>query len=368
MGSSLLPGFIVPKRGYLKRSTPDGPVSATSPGPLFSSLLVHQPTSLEQLATVNPQKAPHWSDDLEVDHTPHPYDRYLPPLHDDEKRFRHAHWLERRSKVIAALRKSGASAQRIERVEKCGSDCVVEVNQDGTKARLRANYCGDRFCDPCCRARGKRFFNALMSVIGQQEVKFFTFTRRDDGRDLIKSLDHLREAWVRIRQQNIWTKNVRASAYVVEITRGESGDGWHVHIHMIAIANWVSQADWVSSWKEATGGSTGVWISATHNTARDVGYVCKYATKGIDPAICEDHESTVEAIVALRARRLIAFTGEWFNLDISQNYRTTDIWKPVGRFVAVADASRRNQPWALGIFRMLGRGLDGSRVDKSGSG
>lgn len=349
-----------------------GPVSCGDVGPLFSSLLVHQQASptLSDLPTQRKHIA--WFNQIEDAITDHPYGRNALPLEPVEKRFRHGHWIERREKVAAALLASGAGQQRIERFAKCGSECIVEVSVDGQHARLKANYCGDRFCEPCCQARAAKMFHQVMSAIGRERVKFLTLTRRDDGRSLIESLDHLRKSWTNLRGMKFFEDNVQAGAYAIEITRGSTGSGWHVHIHALIVANWVAYDEWVAGWSKATGGSTGVYIKPAREKERDVAYVCKYATKGIDPAICDDHEATVECIIALRARRLIGFLGDWHNLTYPGIIGPKIHYVSMGRLGAVAAACRAHQTWAVQVVEMLGRQFDWvgdvPQVNPSGDG
>lgn len=295
------------------------------------------------------------ADDYEIDTTPTAYDRYIAPLSKPEEWFRHSGWKATRDKVHAALCSSGAGRDRIERFEKCGSDCIIQRHSETGEIRLLANYCGDRFCTPCCTARGHRIERELLKLATGRQLKFATFTRRDDGLPLLEALDHLRASWRRLRQQAFWNKNVNAAAYAIEITRGKSGTGWHVHIHALLDARFLDQRVWSENWKLATGGSPVMHIRAVIDTKRDVAYVCKYATKALHPSVLKDKESTVEAMIALRGRRLVGTLGAWHDLDISGIIGPKEGWVAIGRFDEMFYDARRGSIASIAIFAQARR-------------
>lgn len=324
-------------------------------GPLFSSSVHPQQTSSDQASLEPTKKLPSWAEGLEIDHSPTPYDYYVPEPSARETDFRHSGWKAARERVIAALRAARVSAGRVERFVKCGADCHVEVSEDGKMFRCNAHYCGDRFCVPCATARAARVRKELHRIIGDQPVRFLTLTRRDDGSTLDESLRHLRESFSRLREQSIWIENVRASVYAIEITRGRSGAGWHVHAHVLAMGRWVDQRDWVAAWKVASGGSIIVDIRKTDSSTQGINYVLKYATKGFDQSVLKNQESIVEAMIALRGKRLIGATGEWYNADLKGDYEPKISWKRVDRLDAIVYAAERREKWAIGILQALRR-------------
>lgn len=345
--------MLLRKRGQGARRGPDGPVAGGDAGTLFSSSLDKQQTTLD-CRTVEPiEDLPAAVTLPDFDPTPHWGDHYIAPLSRAEEIFRHSGWRATRAKVNRALRSSGASAARVDRFEKCGSDCIIEEHVETGDLRLRANYCGDRFCTPCCNARGARIERELVKMATGQALKFATFTRRDDGSDLISSLNHLRASWHRLRQQHIWLDNVTAAAYAVEITRGEKGTGWHVHLHALLVSRFVDQRDWSAAWCKATNGSPIMDIRAVKDTKKSVRYLCKYATKSLHPSVLHDHDSTCEAMIALRGRRLVGTLGDWHKLNICEDYRTKEGWVRKWRLDDVETAAFRRAAWSASVLHRL---------------
>lgn len=354
-GVLFLRGFSVLKRG---QNEPTGPVTSSTPGdigPLFSSSLDKQQSNADHVKVTKKGPVRIEFTDVEIDHSYHPGDYYIPPLSIAEEIFRHSGWRETRRRVGEALHSSGAGRTRLERFEKCGSDCIWEYNAELEKYRLRANYCGDRFCTPCCNARGAKIEHELLTLAVGAGLKWTTWTRRDDGKPLIESLNHLRESWSRLREQKLWKENVSAAVYVVEITRGDSGSGWHVHIHAILQSKFVEQRDWSKAWGLATGGSPVMHIRRVTESKKDVAYMCKYATKALHPSILRDKESTVEAIIALRGRRLIGALGKWHGLTEVGIIGPKEGWVKVGSHDRIVADALRGMEWAIGALRSQNR-------------
>lgn len=276
-----------------------------------------------------------------------------PPITAGEEWFRHSGWSMDRKRVRQALRDACQPDSRRERFDNCGCDCVIESTEDGQHWRLRANYCGDRFCVPCAKARAKRIVENLTNVIGDQRVRFLTLTLKKDDRGLKERLDDLLGSFSKLRAMKVWRDTVTAGAYFVEITRGEAGDFWHVHVHALITGQYLVQHSLSEAWKKASKGSFIADIRAVHDVPQRVGYVAKYATKGVDHDVIMDPAALAEAIRALKGRRLLGTFGLWRNLpqlDISVDYRT---YKRVATMESAYEALGRGEAWAIGAFTAL---------------
>lgn len=303
---------------------------------------------------------------LEADHNPHAYrsrgfnkddERRAndlawkwPPITEGEEWFRHSGWVADRQRVQAALRAAAQPPSRVERFDNCGCDCIVEYSDELKSYRLRANYCHDRFCRPCARARALRIVENLTAAVGNERLRFITVTLARDERCLEDRMDDLLASFTRLRSCKAWRQAVTAGAYFIEITRGEHGDSWHVHIHALVTGSYLRQDVLSDAWRKASKGSFIVDIRKVADVGQGVGYVAKYATKGVDQSVMMDPAALAEAVLALKGRRLLGTFGLWRNLpelDISVDYRT---YRRVGTMQSIFAAFKRGEAWARGAL------------------
>lgn len=277
----------------------------------------------------------------------------LPSIEPVEELFRHSGWRIERERVRRALRAVHAPEARIERFEACGGDCVAQWSPGRQRHRLKANYCGDRFCVPCCRARSNRARRKLHKLCSGHSPLFLTFTLRASSAPLSDLISKLIESFAKLRRHKLWSERVTAGAYVIEVKRGTGSGAWHPHIHVLALGRFMPQAELSDAWKEASGGSFIVDVQRVSADDRAVGYVGKYIAKGWTAEVARDHDSLVECVAAMRGRRMLSTFGEWHGLEPDVDEDGPDDWHTVGRLVSIHYAAQRSEPWAVGVLRSL---------------
>jgi Replication protein len=269
-----------------------------------------------------------------------------------ETMHRHRFWWCRRRAVRDVLA-GVVGSPRLLRFDLCGSEASVEVSQDGQLARVVTWNCGDRFCLPCGFARAKIVSQNLVGAVADQTVRFLTLTRRDNGGSLRDGLDHLSASFRRLRASRVWADAVRSSASAVQITRGGEGDHWHVHLHALLLGVWVDHGRLVDAWNRASGGSSVVHVRAVADAARDVRYVCRYSARGFDDSVLDDLGSLPEAIKSLSGRRMLATSGGWRGLKLSEKTADKIDWKPQGTLVEVVQRALSGDAQATALLMML---------------
>lgn len=323
--------------------------------PLFSSSLVNQQTSEHgrrkrrgcACETAKRASGPPWPmADREA--------YRVQPAAPAERAFRHSGWERDRARVRAAMAASGVRAGRLERFDECGANAIVEWSQTAQRHRIRANYCGDRFCLPCSIARSQRVTGELLRRVGDRDVLKIELTIRGEDRPLRESLDHLVASFKRLRRTDAFKKWIKAGAAFIEVKRGARSGQWHPHLHIIADGGFIEQKRLSSLWAEATGGSNVVWVSRVPADDDRLRYACKYAGKGWTREVAADHDSLVECVVALRGRRLVILFGGWYRSEEAVDAPTVADWVRVDRLERVLDAVGRGESWAVGVFVSLG--------------
>lgn len=345
-------------------SVTDGPFERSEKrdfGPLFSSYLDPQQTSSYPRAKQRKKRERLSAAELRLDKIGRVYEYYVPPLSASEEAFRHSGWSKDRIRVKIALGASGRSAGRIERFDKCGADCVVEVASDGSRHRVRAHYCGDRFCKPCSAARGVKVREKLFKLVEGKSLRFLTLTMQSGEENLIDLLRRLRESFARLRMAKFWTENVDAGVSFVEITRGRWGNRWHVHMHCLLAGKWMEHARIKEAWRTASKGSFICDIRTVKSNEMAARYVAKYATKGLDHSVLKENAELQEAIIALSGTRMVSTFGEWYNADVESEDEEPIEWKKLGRLDAIMLAAAQGEEWAIGCLRSLRPGMESSK-------
>lgn len=282
----------------------------------------------------------------------------LPSATAIESRFRHGGWWADRERMIVALRAAAVRPGRLERFMACGGDCVAEWSRSRNCHRLRANYCGDRFCVPCATARGVKVRRRIEQLIGKAAPLAMEFTLRATDRPLIEQLNDLLAAFVRLRHSRLWKGAVSAGCAVIEIKKGKGSGLWHPHLHVIAIGGYMPQKELSRAWSKASGGSPVVWIKRVENPEKVIGYITKYATKGWTAEVAHDPAALLESVIALRGRRLVSVFGKWVGAGLDQEDLGAADWVVIGRLDRIWAAAHDGEAWASGVILSLARGVE----------
>lgn len=279
------------------------------------------------------------------------YAAQVPQPRDVETLFRHRGWLPDRQRVFEALVAMKAPESRLRRFEGCGADCMVEVERKSGKVRFRAFYCGDRGCKPCMRARATRAAAILRTWAKGQPLWHVVLTRRTDGANHKHALDHLTSSFSKVRQSLLWRTAVKAGAAVVESKVGKGSNKLHLHLHCLVVGDEMNKFALSKAWRRASGGSFIVHVGKVLDHEKQIAYVCSYIGKGLDASVYRRPDLLLDALTALRGRRLFCTFGEWWGRERELESEEGGDWRMVGRLHVVTHAAVRGDDWAVGIFR-----------------
>ncbi len=178
----------------------------------------------------------------------------------------------------------------------CGHDIVVPV------------YCGYRFCDICGLARQSRVRSRLKFLLANIRdedhygTKHLTLTIPN-----MSSLDgmvrRITKAFRKLRSRAYWKNHVLGGAFVLEIT-GRPGN-WHVHIHAIIQAKYMTWNTLHKLWLKVSGGR-GVYIQKIPRK-QCILYLTKYLSKSGMPG-----QVMIAMSDALKGARLFSPFGTWY--------------------------------------------------------
>jgi hypothetical protein len=173
--------------------------------------------------------------------------------------------------------------------------------------------CGRRFCAICSKQSATRTRRRLewicdkMVKPNKHSWKFVTLTlvSRDD---LSAMVDDLIRGFRKLRGRKLWSDAVTGGVYVLEVTH--TTQGWHAHLHIIAMMRYVPQRWLSATWKSITGSMI---VDIRQIKGRSpIGYVTHYLTTfDLPPAIVQDAED------AVRNRRLWSPFGTAHDLNLT---------------------------------------------------
>lgn len=272
-----------------------------------------------------------------------------------EETFRHGHWQPRRVKVFEALQRLRANANRLDRFAQCGSCCRVEVSPSTGAVRTTANYCHDRLCEPCGRARGNKLADALCRFLGQRHVRFATFTLKHNRLPLSEQITRAYTCFSTLKRRTWWRARVVGGCAFLEVKVGVDGL-WHVHLHTLLEGQFLEQRQLSTEWYAVTGDSYIVDVRHVHHERNEVRYACKYVGKPLDASIAATPGRLDEFAAAVKGRRLCATFGTWrgCELDGADPTAPTD-WTPVASLDQLWRAAAAHDPWAMSLLASLSR-------------
>lgn len=245
--------------------------------------------------------------------------------------------------------------QRIARFKSCGSNAwVLQGNHDHTAYRIVADYCHDRWCIPCCRARSLDLQRAIGQFAGRQKLRFLTLTLRHSQTPLADQLRRLWTAFRKLRAYKAFRAKVSGGLAFLEVKWQPLAKRWHPHLHVLIAGAYFPQADIATLWLRATGDSHVVDIRAVSDLPEAARYVAKYASKAWDHGVLADPDALSEALRSLHGKRL------WFSwgkckVTIRELHADNADWQPVCRLCDLLNAAKRGEPAAQQLLKRLDR-------------
>lgn len=226
--------------------------------------------------------------------------------------FRHRSWHQRRLRVATALAVANVSRHRYRSFISCGCQAwVLRSALNPADFKVVPDFCHDRWCVPCSHGRATRITANLLEKLQDRQTRFITLTLKSDQDPLRARIDRLLAAFAKLRRRAFWKDRVVGGAGFLEITRGKRHTHWHPHLHLIVEGAYVPKEQLVQTWLEITGDSYVVDIQFIRDPRIVGSYVTKYASKPLAPQLLREPAALVEAIQALRGRKLLYAFGTW---------------------------------------------------------
>lgn len=232
------------------------------------------------------------------------------------------------AEYMGTLPKHQATASR---VQSCGNYLLFRHFFTIDTVKLHAaSFCMKHLlCPLCAIRRGAKALGAYLDrfeAIKRSNARlgaFLVTLTVKDGPDLRERFKHLhdsqRELWKRKqRGRGSVLDGVEGAVWSYEIKRGQGSGLWHPHLHMIALAEVMPDAERLSrEWREITGDSFIVDVRSISQEDPASGFVevFKYAVKFSD----QEPADTVHAWEVLAGKRLLGSAGCFRGVEIPED-------------------------------------------------
>jgi hypothetical protein len=222
------------------------------------------------------------------------------------------------------------SVGRIAGFADCGSQAyVLKSLDDPPRFRVAGSSCHDRFCTPCATERSRTIARNVIDRMGDQRVRFVTFTLRHSTDTLTSLLDRLYDAFRKMQRTKLWKQHVTGGVAFLEVKYSDRVEGWHPHFHVLVTGKYIDKSVLQSTWHHITGDSYVVDIRLPGGKKNVAHYVAKYASKPLNTSFIHQPILLDEAVLALKARRLCTTFGGWRSVLLLDK-PDEDAWENLG--------------------------------------
>lgn len=285
------------------------------------------------------------------------------PTHTDSQSQNHRFRQHRslRSAWLTCLAATPDAGRLFKRFATCGQNMWVQYSPSREAYRTVANACNLRIC-PVCGQR-KRIAMALnastaLATLNRNRLKLITLTLQSSNAPLDVQLHHLRQAFRRLRQRQLWKRAVTGGFAVIEVTFNATTHQWHPHLHVVCESDYIPQHHLSAAWFAVTHSSTVVDIRICKPSLRLAAYFAKYLGK---PPPLDDLDLPTERLQefkhALDNSRLLIRFGKIetpVEEDI-QDLCSVNDWRQYQPYDQLVEAARRHEPIALYVLGQLDR-------------
>lgn len=289
--------------------------------------------------------------------------------------FRHSWWSDKRSRIRSALISADASPSRLVAWDDCGSRAwVMRSVDDPSRHRLVCRRCHDRFCLACAQEKQRRVASNLTRTLTERyeltdpaqktdRVRFLTLTLRSTTAPLVDQIDRLYSCFGRFRHRKKILGSIRGGIAFLELTINRTTGLWHPHLHVLFEGSYLDKTLASITWKDVTGDSFIVDIRQIRSARHAAGYVAKYASKGLAASVLNSHPHLVEAIKALRGRRVFNTFGSWSALGLTDQPPLEGEWFAIASLPVLIARANAGDAEARQILASLRRSQSDEPMD-----
>lgn len=279
--------------------------------------------------------------------------------------FRHSGWKRDRHRVYEALKSTDASEATLERFADCGAYAwVFESPGHPGDFRIGSSRCKSRWCTPCANQRSRTMRDKIGKHVRGRTTRFLTLTVKNTSESLLSHINHLNESFRALRRTKAWKQAVEGGVAFLEIKQGQNAGFWHPHLHVIIEGTFLAKSTLVKLWHGITGDSYIVDIRAIRDGEAVTRYVTKYVTKPLESAVFRNPKKLVEAMKAIKGRKIAATFGTWRGLKLTET-EPLDDWIPIAPLNQIIHRAHNGDAQAIAILESLRKGQISCNTNKN---
>lgn len=212
---------------------------------------------------------------------------------------------------LAEKLERGGLLEEAKTFRECHSYQTIMVCSGCAKISRFWNRCDVLFCPQCSPVIAKKRLSGLMFFVEKmKQTKHIVLTFKNVTRLTDDYIKNCKKKLLRFRNRKFFS-GARSGMWAMEITN--TGNGWHVHFHLVVDVGWLDVRLLSAEWQKICGdGSKIVWIEdATRGglKANLPRYISKYASKGFRPQDWTG-EQFCEFVRAMKGGRSFGVFGE----------------------------------------------------------
>ena len=200
--------------------------------------------------------------------------------------------------------------------------------------------CGHRLCPVCMRRRSAFLSERVRDILSKMSHPVHIVLTVKNVKHIDKAyFTWLRGCFTKLRHRRLFD-GMRGGGYTIETTYNSRAGSWHVHLHILADVNWISQRELSSTWESITG-SPVVWIRAVgcrggQTLEKAVREIAKYIVKPGD--FLNEPDLVNEYLAAVKSMRLFQVFGDFLGMGSDvEGFEWPECWCGVKRWLYVGD-------------------------------
>lgn len=207
-----------------------------------------------------------------------------------------------------------------------------------------SNACRTRGCPFCAQARAMSIMHNVGPWLKKAErPKHIILTLLHSDRPLSDQIDHIFDAFRRLRVSKRWKKYILGGIWFVQVTFNEKEQQWHPHLHVLAEGDYYPRLLLSRDWRAASRTSRNVFIRQIQDTRKATRDAGRYVAR---PGWFHKLEvfRSVELLDAFAHRRTCATFGSARKANLlKQRPFDKEKWEAIGSYRELLDLADRWQ-------------------------
>lgn len=243
------------------------------------------------------------------------------------------------------LYREGTTDPGYQRYLQCRTRSWFYRHKETGRIAVVSNACRTRGCPFCAQARAMSIMHNVGPWLKKAErPKHIVLTLRHSDRPLSDQINHIFDAFRRLRLAKRWQKYILGGLWFVQCTFNQKDDQWHPHLHLLCEGDYYPRLLLSRDWYAASRTSRNVFIRQIQDTRKATRDAGRYVAR---PGWFHklDVWRAAELLDAFAHRRTCATWGTARKAGLlKQRPFDKDKWQPIGSYAHLLSLADR---WPL---------------------